>query len=131
MGDMRDRLLAVCCASVTLVAALFTAHVSYACSMTGSRQSHCCCAPKAAKGAEVPVTTIAGLCCERMIDASQAPAATQVRDGSLVLAGVPGPLLAVIPVPGAHRPQHVLPATVARGPPSGPPIYLRTCRFLI
>lgn len=128
---MRHRLLAVCCASATLVAALFTAHVSYACSMTGTRQSHCCCAPQAAQGSDVPVTKIAGSCCERTIDASQGPAATQTRDTSLALAWSPGPLLAVIPAPSPRAPQHVLPATVARGPPSGPPIYVRTCRFLI
>ena len=127
---MRQRLLAVCCASVTLVAVLFTAHVSYACSMTGGRQSHCCCAPRAAEG-DVPVSTIAAACCERTIDAFQGPAATQPRDTSLALAWAPGPLLAVIAAPSPRDPQHVLPATVARGPPSGPPIYVRTCRFLI
>jgi hypothetical protein len=128
---MVHRLLAVCCAAATVVATLFTAQVSYLCSMTGHRQSHCCCAPKAAQANDVPASAIAAQCCERTIEVAQGPAATQPRDTGLAMAWAPGPLLAVVAAPSSRSSQRALPASLARGPPSGTAIYVRTCRFLI
>ena len=132
---MRSRLLALCCAPAmlvaTLAAALFAAQVSYACSMTGRRQSHCCCAAETARGADNAGARVAPPCCERTIERDQAPAAVQHRETMPPIAWAPGALLAVVTAPLARDPQHVLPANVARGPPGAPRLYARTCRYLI
>jgi len=127
---MRSRVLASCFASATLVATLFAAQVSYACSMTGRRQSHCCCPTALTGGGEAPASRITMLCCERTISQDRAPAAVQQRDVP-TFTWTSGPLLAVLAAPQARDPQRVVLAPVARGPPSGPPLYVRTCRYLI
>ena len=130
MRSLGALLYATLAALTVLLASIAADRTHYFCKMMGEAVAECCC-----PGQHEPAETVALRapdCCERLVSAKRAVAATSV-DATIDVG--PPVCVALAPLVEAptvdYRLHHARPAT-ARAPPAlGPPLFLSHCSLLI